>query len=128
MTRQSGNPDLWKDNDVELFFYAVQTRKFWQIVVNDNNAWSSQTDRKAFLKWDPMPGLRMKTVRNADSWTAEIAVPLSELKIDGGELRFNLCRERNIKGENAEYSTWSPLAMLGNWHDPDNYGTLKFME
>lgn len=125
-THSSGNPDLWKDNDAELFFYAVKTRKFWQIVVNDNDAWSSQTDRKAFLNWKPMPGFHIKTVRNVDSWTIEATVPLSELKVDGGELRFNLCRERNIKGENAEYSTWSPLAMLGNWHDPDNYGTIRF--
>jgi len=26
----------------------------------------------------------------------------------------------------TEYSTWSPLAMSGGWHSPDNYGTMIF--
>lgn len=125
---KTGNPELWKDNNVELFFYAVQTKRFWQIIVNDRGEWSSQTKARVLAKWEQMPGLRVKTSQNSGSWTAEIAIPLSELKADGGELRFNLCRERNIKGQKTECSTWSPLAMLGNWHAHDNYGTLKFME
>ncbi|MBO4491196.1 MAG: DUF4838 domain-containing protein [Lentisphaeria bacterium] len=122
----SGNIDIWKDNCIELFFYAEKSRKFWQVIVNDNNAWSSQTRGRVLNRWEQMVGLKAATVRNADGWTAEIAVPLKELGTDKTDLRFNLARERNIKGQPTEYSTWSPLATLGNWHSPDNYGTLTF--
>ncbi len=125
---ENGNPELWKDNNVELFFYAVKTKRFWQIIVNDHGQWSSQTRARVLARWEPMRGLRVKTSRESASWSAEIAIPLSELKADDGELRFNLCRERNIKGRKTEFSTWSPLAMLGNWHQHDNYGTLRLPE
>ena len=72
-----------------------------------------------------MSGLFVRTIRKTDSWTAEISIPLSELNIGNGELRFNLGRERNIKGMKTEYSTWSVLARLGEWHNPDNYGTIN---
>ena len=127
LKRQSGDQQsIWKDNCIELFFYAEKRRKFWQIIVNDNNAWSARTRDSNPIRWEQMNGLKAATVRNEDGWTAEIAVPLSELKTDRTDLRFNLARERNIKGQPTEYSTWSPLATLGNWHSPDNYGTLIF--
>ncbi|MBQ6470371.1 MAG: DUF4838 domain-containing protein [Victivallales bacterium] len=121
---QPGNVDIWRDNCIELFFHAEKTRKFWQLIVNDNNAWSCQIREKVLNRWEMMPGLRVKTQRQPDGWTAEIAVPLKEIDADKGNLRFNLTRERNVKGEPPEYSTWSPLAMLGNWHGVDNYGTI----
>ena len=123
---KSGNQDIWKDNCTEVFLYAEKSKKFWQIIVNDNNAWSSQTRGRVLNRWEQMPGLTAKTERSEDGWTAEIAIPRKELRTDGTDLRFNLTRERNVKGNPAEYSTWSPLATLGNWHSADNYGTLIF--
>ena len=121
---RSGSRDLWRDNCIELFFQSMETGKFWQIMVNDNNAWTSQTRGRVVPKWIQMPGLSVRTARNTDSWTAEISIPLSELNIGGGELRFNLGRERNIKDRKTELSTWSVLAQLGEWHNPDSYGTI----
>jgi hypothetical protein len=125
-TRKSGNVDIWMDNCVELFFYTEKTKKFWQIIVNDNNAWSSQTRGRVLARWVQMKGLKVKTQRKADGWTADITIPLKELKTDKTDLRFNFTRERNVKGIKTEFSTWSPLAMLGNWHSADNYGNLTF--
>lgn len=125
--RQSGSQDIWKDNCVELFFYAEKTKKFWQIIINDHDAWSSQTSGRVLNRWIQMKDLRVKTSRRADGWTADIAVPLKELKTDKKDLRFNLTRERNVKGRNTEYSSWSPLAGAGSWHSPDNYGNLIFL-
>ena len=125
-TRKSGNVDIWMDNCVELFFYTEKTKKFWQIIVNDNNAWSSQTRGRVLARWVQMKGLKVKTQRKADGWTADITIPLKELKTDKTDLRFNFTRERNVKGLKTEFSTWSPLAMLGNWHSADNYGNLTF--
>ena len=124
MDRRSGDREIWKDNGIELFFYSMRTKKFWQIIVNDNGAWASQTSGRILKKWTQFPGLTVRTFRKSAAWHAEISIPLSELKINGGELRFNLTRERNIKGIKPEFSTWSPLAMIGNWHDPENYGTI----
>ena len=78
------------------------------------------------MRWVQMDGVQVQCVPNVSGWTAKITLPLSELKTDRTDLRFNLTRERNIKGQPTEYSTWSPLAMSGGWHSPDNYGTMVF--
>ena len=126
MRHKIGNQDIWKDNCIELFFFAEKSKKFWQILINDNNAWSSQTKGRVLTRWEQVKGLRLKTRRTDSGWTAEIAIPLKALKTDKTDLRFNFTRERNVKGAKTEFSTWSPLAMIGNWHSPDNYGTVVF--
>ena len=123
---QSGNQELWKDNCIELFFHAEKSGKFWQIVINDHGAWSSQTKGRVLTRWEQMKYLRVTVRRRNDGWTADVAIPLRELKTDRSDLRFNITRERNVTKQPAEYSTWSPLATLGNWHSPDNYGTAVF--
>ncbi len=128
LKHRTGNQDVWMDNCIELFFFAEKSRKFWQVIVNDNNAWSSQTRGRVLPRWILLPGLKVKTRRRADGWTADISIPLKELKTTGSDLRFNMTRERNINGIRQECSTWSPLAMLGNWHAPDNYGTIRFKQ
>ena len=124
--RKFGNPEIWMDNCVELFFYATNSKRFWQIIINDRGVWSSQTRKRILLKWVQMPGLRIKSSRQRKSWTAEIAVPLAELNLQGGELRFNLTRERNIKGGKTEFSSWSPVAKVGNWHNYNFYAAVLF--
>jgi len=54
------------------------------------------------------------------------AIPLTGL--GKGEWRFNLTRSRMIEGAAQEYSTWSELAILGNWHEPDSYGIIIFKD
>ena len=124
--RRSGNQEVWRDSCIELFFYAEKSKKFWQIIVNDNGAWSSQTKGRVLMRWTQMNGFQVQCVPNASGWIAKITLPLSELKTDRTDLRFNLTRERNLKRQPTEYSTWSPLAMSGGWHSPDNYGTMIF--
>ena len=123
---QTGNQDIWKDNCFELFFYAEKSRKLWQVIVNDRNAWSSLTWEKKLPRWEQLKGVKTAVRRTADGWTADITIPFSELQTDRSDLRFNCTRERNLKGKKTEFSTWSPLAMLGNWQGVDNYGTLVF--
>jgi hypothetical protein len=67
---------------------------------------------------------QVKVQPSADGWLLEAAIPLEQL--GAGELRFNLTRNRQIKGQPNELSTWSPMAKVGGWHDPNNYGTLLF--
>ena len=124
--RRSGNTDIWRDSCIELFFYAEKSKKFWQIIINDNGAWSSQTRGRVLMRWAQMNGVQVQRVPNASGWMVKITIPLSELKTDRTDLRFNFTRERNIRGRPTEYSTWSPLARVGTWHSPDNYGTVQF--
>jgi len=123
---QTGNQDIWKDNCFELFFYAEKSQKLWQIIVNDRSAWSSLTWEKRLPRWEQLKGVKAAVRRTADGWAADITIPFSELQTDRSDLRFNCTRERNLKGKKTEFSTWSPLAMLGNWQGVDNYGTLVF--
>ena len=121
-----GCEDVWKDNCAELFFYAPADKKFWQIILTDSGAWHSQTTSgKNFApKWTLMPGFRVRTFKRSGGWGFVCAVPRKEVECGDGELRFNFTRERNVRGKPVELSTWSPLCMTGNWHFPDNYGTL----
>ena len=124
---QTGNQDIWKDNCFELFFYAEKSGKLWQIIVNDRSAWSSLTWEKRLPRWEQLKGVKTAVRRTADGWAADITIPFSELQTDRSDLRFNCTRERNLQGKKTEFSTWSPLAMLGNWQGVDNYGTLVFL-
>ena len=125
---QTGSDEIWKDNCIELFFYSETDSRFWQVIVNDRGAWCSQTKGRVLLHWVLMEGLLARCSQTEGGWTAELSIPLKELGPDTKGLRFNLTRERNVNGGTAEFSTWSPLAMLGNWHGVENYGTLIFDE
>ena len=118
---------VFKRYPVTCFFAALLTLMVFDFIITDNNVWSSVVRSKVLPRWEQFKGLKVTTRRTAGGWTADITVPISELKTDRTDLRFNLTRERNIQGERTEYSTWSPLAMLGNWMGVDNYGTLVFL-
>lgn len=123
---RNGSQDIWMDNCIELFFFAENSKKFWHVLVNDNNAWSSQTKGRVLMRWTLMPGANIRSVKTANGFRVEAAIPLKQLKTTGKDLRFNITRERNVGKDKTEYSTWSSLGMLGNWHAPDNYGTIEF--
>lgn len=122
--RAHGDPEVWQDNDLEVFLFSEDTNDLWQIIINDHGNWASQKTNLGVRQWQQMEGLQVTVQRLADAWTADAAVPLRHL--GAGPLRFNLTRHRNVKGEPNELSTWSHLAGVGNWHDPDHYGTMVF--
>ncbi len=123
---QNGNMDIWRGNCVEFFFFAEKSKRFWHILVNDNNVWSSAYKGRVLMRWQLMEGAAIRSFRTADGFRAEAAVPLSQLRTNGKDLRFNITRERNVGKAPTEYATWSKLGMVGNWHSPDNYGTVVF--
>jgi hypothetical protein len=122
--RKPGDSNIWQDNDMEIFLYSVGKKDLWQIIVNDQGNWASQKINAGKSEWPPLEKFQVKVQPSADGWVAEAAIPLGQL--GSGELRFNLTRNRQIKDQPNELSTWSPLAKVGNWHDPENYGTLVF--
>lgn len=122
--RKNGDSNIWQDNCFELFFYAPASKKQWQIIVNDKGVWSSASKGRIIMHWQQIPGVKVVSSHRNGIWYAAVTVPMKELKINNGQLRFNFCRERNIKGRKTEYSTWSPIATLGNWNSPDRYPDL----
>ena len=119
--RRNGSSDIWKDNTFELFFYSEADKSLRQIVINDLGFWSSCISHRAKWTWKQLPGIKVSCKRSPHSWQADITVPLAVIAPQGGPVRFNATRERNIKGLKAEFSTWSPLSKLGEWH---NYHTF----
>ncbi len=122
--RSNGSADIWKDNTFELFFYSEADRKLNQIIVNDAGFWSSMYRRRGRIGWEQLPGVKVEGKRGSRSWTAEIMIPVSSILLNGGGLRFNAVRERNIKGVTPEFSTWSPLSLLGEWHNYHTFPSL----
>lgn len=122
--RVNGSGDIWKDNCFELFFYSAGDKKLRQIVVNDLGFWSSGTMTRSVWKWQLLPGVKVRCQKNKNNWTAEITVPLVSIAPKGGEIRFNAARERNVKGYKQEFSTWSPLSKLGEWHNYHTFPTI----
>ena len=128
LKRCPGNSEIWKDNCIELFFFAQKSRRFWQIIINDHGIWSSMTTtpQKPIPMWIQYPGLKVSVQRGNHGWTANVTIPLEPIEIQGGMLRFNMTREHNLKKSKPVFSTWSQLGLLGNWHNPDCYGTVVF--
>ena len=125
--QKTGSPTIWKDNCIELFFVAMKSQSTWQILVNDRGNWSSRKVSRGVSDWRLMPGCEIKVIRGKKSWTVLAAVPMNVILPEGGELRFNMVRDRHIVGQpRGEFSTGSPLAVTGVWMDPDNLGTVTF--
>lgn len=122
--RAQGDPDVWQDNDVEVFLFSEESKDLWQIIINDHGNWASQKTNLGVRQWKQMEGLKVAVERLPYAWTAEATIPLRHH--GAGTLRYNLTRHRNVKGEPNELSTWSHIAGVGNWHDPDHYGTMIF--
>jgi hypothetical protein len=122
--RKTGDKEVWKDNDIEIFIFSENSKDLWQIIINDQGAWASQKLNTGKSEWTQLDGVNVNVSRQSDGWNVEAAVPLE--KLGDGNLRFNITRNRQIKGQPNELSTWSSLAKLGNWHDPDCYGNLLF--
>jgi hypothetical protein len=119
--RRNGSSAIWQDNTFELFFYSMADKNLRQIVINDLGFWSSCISHRAKWTWKQLPGIKVTCKKGTDSWQADITVPLASINPKGGAVRFNATRERNIKGLKAEFSTWSSLSKLGEWH---NYHTF----
>ena len=124
--QKNGSQSIWKDNCIELFFVDMKNETTWQILVNDRGNWSSRKVCKGVSFWQQMPGCEVKVIRNKSGWEVLTAVPMNVILPNGGELRFNMVRDRHVTGKPAEYSTGSPLAMSGIWMDPKNLGTVQF--
>ncbi len=107
---------VWQDDCVEIFVDSNLDRStFKQIIVNSlgTQGWSGTMDSG----W--RSNSRVKAAHHEDSWTVEMAIPMAELGITGGQFGLNVCRERRPM-ETLELSCWSPTG--GAFGQPSMFG------
>ncbi|MBR4664455.1 MAG: DUF4838 domain-containing protein [Lentisphaeria bacterium] len=117
---------IWKRNAFEVFFYAVKGDVRWQLIYYD---WGLRAcSRRVGLKnsWIVIPGSRSGIAKQNGKWMIDGIYPIKEILPQGGELRFNVTRERRTADNQFEFTSWSPLAGTRGWHDPGNYPTVTF--
>ena len=131
-TRRENDTNVWEENDVEIFLNPSGDRKsYYQIALNTEGSKfdaeiTREGTRKIFnRKWES--GAEYKLVKNTDSWSGEIRIPLKNVGIS--ELKpfpANFCRGQVRQGMPAQHYRWGPFAK--SFHDIENFGTLTFDE
>lgn len=116
-----GDLGTWNDDSVELFIDAKATHERYLHVMVSAAGYGCSV-------WMPTGGKgptpRIAVSRNADSWTAEVAIPLASFAQEGDTARqwgLHICRNR--KPQNATYF-WAWVGSSN--HTPSKYGRLVF--
>jgi len=127
--RPFDDPDIWKDDGVELFFDTKFDRKTYiHYTLNTAGAFADARKSGDMLKPDPAWNgeITIATGKTDSAWTLEIAVPYKTLGIEypkpGTRMGFEISRTRAQRPD--EVSQWSPTG--GGNHIPDRFGILEF--
>jgi len=114
--------DVWKDDCVEVFIDTNLDRKtYFHFIFNA--AGVVQDGRQMDDSWNGE--CTVKTGREANAWTAEIAIPWATLGLDAPEIgtRIGLELARTRAQEPGEISQWAPTRIWN--HEPERFGTLS---
>lgn len=107
--------ETWSDDCIELFLDSdLSGQNTRQLVVNSLGAVT--TLRHGGGDWRPQ--VARATRVGEDAWFVELALPIAELGLTGGEFGINLCRERRAGG-GTELSCWSPTG--GAFNEPSRF-------
>lgn len=115
--RPSGDPELWRDDDIELFVFSAGTLR--QIIVNSKGAFSCLEESARAKVWGNAPDVTVISENTQTGRRVDISLTLPEKFF-----RLNLTRYRKVQGAPEELSTWSPAAKRGNWRNPDIWGRI----
>ena len=132
--RQADDPQLWQDNDVEIFFATHDGGKYsYQILINDRGVVADNARKYGRVDgrdrtWDSHAKVRVN--RPAGGWTAELAMPLKSFGIDdpivAESYGLHVIRYRVIQDQLAEVYAWSTNAVSGQ-AETHLYGALTFV-
>jgi len=120
--------DVWGDDAVELFF-APDPEDLSVLCQLVSNPGGGHYDSKGRFGSTWNAEWRTAGKREADYWSIEFAIPLTEIDPDfhaGKTWRFNFCRDRraNPLGK-MQYASWSVL-QTGSFHNPKRFNCLRF--
>lgn len=129
VARKQDDPEIWKDNSVEIFLNPSGDRKnYFQLMINskgsltDHSAVSFGGSSSMDPKWDS--GAKVTVRPSEKGWTAEVVVPkdrLGQFNEKGFVANFN--RSRVTEGQKTELYSWSPFLKKG-FVELENFGTL----
>ncbi len=120
---------VWTDDSIEIFLDTNKDEKtYYQIAVNPSAVIydSSVKNKASNTGYDINP--RVRACLNNNFWTLEMAVPWRNLKvgkmpINAQTMRLLLVRTRTRTKEKMQYPT-----VFGDNHQPEKFGTLKFIK
>jgi len=124
------DPNLWQENVVELVIDPLgDCTSYCQFFVNSEGSWADMHSSRIHMptegyRWNS--GFAVKVEKGADSWTAELRIPLSAFPKLPNRFTVEFARERNLTGE-PDYEHlyhWSPYAY--GFSDLENQGRLVF--
>ncbi len=126
--RDRDDPEIWKDNNVEIFLDPAGKRKgFYQLMINSSGALTDQyckaigSNTQADYRWDS--NAEVKTSRTKNGWKAEVRIPMASLGTLNPEgFVANFTRNRVVSGV-QQYSSWSPFLRL-KFHELEHFGTI----
>ncbi len=123
-------PYIWEDDALEIFIAPNRKNpdSHGQIIINAKgvylDGWFGSPQHYAGsneFTWNSK--LTCRICKKNNRWSAEIAIPLKSLAVDGGnvgsEWAMNVCRDRVAGGK--ERSSWSPT-ISESWRIPSRFG------
>ena len=123
------DPNLWKDNCVEVVLAPQDDGRFYHIFLTSRNCVADSQESHLGVPCDGrawnLKGLVTRVERRADGWSGILEIPLSSLPGLGKEMKANFARERNLM-VGKEYHRlyhWAPYAI--GFGDLENIGTLE---
>jgi len=121
---------VWEDDAVELFIQPdTAVKSYYQFSGNSvgtiyDGFGSSTIATGSTPEWNG--DWTYKTSTGQGYWEGELSIPIKSIKMniptDGSSIGFNICRDQT--SGKSESSTWSRLATW--YHEPDNFGRIKF--
>lgn len=124
------DPNLWQENVVEFIIDPLgDYTSYCQFFVNSEGSWGDTHWSRVHMPTDGYrwnSGATVKVEKGADSWTAELSIPLSAFPNLPKTFAVEFARERNLMGD-ADYVHlyhWSPYAY--GFSDLENQGRVVF--
>lgn len=125
--------DVWQDDDLEIFLDPGMKKDpaaYFHLAVNAAGILADQQgapDVTGDTAWD-CKGCTVKAAKDKDAWTVEMAIPLKAVgvtkSVAGTRWGVNFARDR--KAGVGEKSSW--VNMGPQWHQPDQFGTIVFVQ
>ncbi len=130
---ENHDPDIWRDSEVEVILNpSDDASTYFQWMINANAAFAANQGKKlggrSVLTANKSSAAIVKTIKSADRWTMEMAIPKEELgPIEEKGFRANCGRHRVVSpAAKTKIYSWSPVG--AGFHDLEKFGRLVFQK
>lgn len=130
----SGNDaPVWLDDDLEIFLAPPDSAflkkqppqaRYYHIAVNPAGARYDEVGVDSPASWNGT--WKAATSDGPDSWSAELAIPFSDLGVASGEGRVWRVNFHRVRQPEKELSSWSEVPL--SFHDTSRFGRAIFLD